>query len=464
MQKSPVIVLLILLLKIHSNAQTLVGGQFNSLVSAKFRIVTSQSSLNNYQGELLSEGTTNEKGEFKCILNLSSEQTVLLFIDQFFYRLWVIPNTNLTIRKDMKSGYDFMGQSEKHNDFLYQAGIMMPYKVPPRISTQSFEPERQIAYLDSIESRRLKLFDQMFENKDVSPVFQSFCKAEIIHFSLFNKSQYPALLKLNGSLKKQDLPVDYYQFWNRFKMFDDSCMSNSYHNSLNDFIEFTARSNLKTNNSDMGEVWKEEFRISDSLLSDHPYTMQIWKTHALLFINRYFDFPVLVQRELENYRKVFPSSVSLGLLKAEWVKKSGNTLTKPDFQLKDQKGNLFNSKDLKGKVIYLDFWGSWCQACLTQMPNSAILQRKFKNRDVVFLFIDFYDTQDKWLTAIEKYKLTGVHLKAEKKDEDLFDKFFGIKEGFPRYALIDKNGVLITTSAPHPNDEKLVAFIEEHLK
>ena len=463
MQKSPVIVLLILLLKTHSNAQTLVGGQFNSQVSAKFKIVTTQSSLNNYQGELLSEGTTNEKGEFKSILNLSAEQPVLLFMGQFFYRLWVIPNATLNIREDIKSGYDFVGPSEKQNDFLYQAGIMMPYKVPARVSNQSFEPERQIEYLDSIESRRLKLFDQMFENKGVSSVFQSFCKAEIIHFSLFNKSQYPALLKLNSSLKKQDLPVNYYQFWSRFKMFDDSCMSNSYHNSLNDLIEFTARKNLKTNYPEMEEIWKEEFRISDSLLSDRPYTMQIWKTHALLFINRYFDFPALVQRELENYRKVFPSSISLDLLKAEWVKKNGNTLTKPDFQLMDHNGNLINLKDLKGKVIYVDFWGSWCQACLTQMPNSAILQRKFKNRDVVFLFVDFYDTHDKWLNAIKKYKLTGVHVKAEKKDEDLFDKYFGIKEGFPRYALIDKNGVLITTSAPHPNDEKLVALIEQHL-
>jgi hypothetical protein len=54
-------------------------------------------------------------------------------------------------------------------------------------------------------------------------------------------------------------------------------------------------------------------------------------------------------------------------------------------------------------------------------------------------------------------------VKAEKEDEDYFEKIFGISQGFPRYALVDKSGRLVTTAAPHPGDEGIYLFIEKYL-
>lgn len=136
----------------------------------------------------------------------------------------------------------------------------------------------------------------------------------------------------------------------------------------------------------------------------------------------------------------------------------------PDFMLKDASWELFDIKSLRSKVVYLDFWGSWCKPCLAQMPNSAIVQNKFKGKDVAFLFIDFYETNKKWLKTIKERKLKGIHVKAEKADEQYFDGTFGVKQCFPRYALLDKNGTLITSSAPHPNDEDAVLLIDKYLK
>ena len=97
------------------------------------------------------------------------------------------------------------------------------------------------------------------------------------------------------------------------------------------------------------------------------------------------------------------------------------------------------------------------------MPHAAQLKEKLKGKDVVFLYLNFYDTQQKWLTAIKKYAIGGTHLKAEKTDEEYFDKVFKINQGFPRYALINKKGSLVTISAPPPNDPAAYNLIIKHL-
>lgn len=453
------------LLVIGTFGQTVIKGDLSSLPSSEYRIVTNQSSLNDYKGDLMFEGKTNDKGEFNALINLNSEQPVELFIDRFFFRLWIIPNTTLIIHQGSENEYSFSGQSEKQNTFFFQSGIMMPYTVPPTINSKTFEPKKQFNYLDSIETKRRLLFDKMFITSKASSKFDSYSEAEISHFSTYNKSQYPSkYVHIEKTLKVQDIPDNYYDFWTKFKFHEDSCLSGSYQNSLRDYIEFTSRKKNGINDDDKEKLFSEEFKTIDLLLSDRPFTMQKQKTDALLFLIRYVDFPTLTQTEIENYSKSFPLSSSLELIRKEWNKKNRNVLTVPSFKLRDVKGNTLDIKDLRGKVVYIDFWGSWCKACLEQMPNSAIVQRKFTNKDVIFLFIDFYDTNEKWLKAIKQRKLSGFHLKAEKKDEEYFDNLFGINQGFPRYALIDKNGVLITASAPHPNDEKLTAFIEQYLK
>ncbi|GAB3162670.1 TlpA family protein disulfide reductase [Telluribacter humicola] len=59
--------------------------------------------------------------------------------------------------------------------------------------------------------------------------------------------------------------------------------------------------------------------------------------------------------------------------------------------LADAKGNKLTLDDIKkrhaGKVIYLDFWASWCAPCRAAMPASAGLREGLKNKQVVFVYL-----------------------------------------------------------------------------
>lgn len=60
-----------------------------------------------------------------------------------------------------------------------------------------------------------------------------------------------------------------------------------------------------------------------------------------------------------------------------------------DLRFKDQKGNIVTLNELKGKVVFLNFWATWCPPCLAEMPSINKLYEQYKsNNNVVFIMID----------------------------------------------------------------------------
>jgi thiol-disulfide isomerase/thioredoxin len=459
-------IILFSLVLFNGFGQTIIKGNFNSWPSTDFRIVFKQSSLNDFKGEVLASGRTNEKGEFSSSFQLNTEEPIALFISNKYFRLWAIPHTNLTIDETDKNAYNFSGQAAVQNNFLFRAGMMTPGAVSPTVTTDKFAPQKQIAHLDSIEQKRWDLYKTSFDGRQISKAFVAYCKGEITHFSNFYKNQY-ILQNVFGPrrIKQDEIPSDYYHFWDKFELLSDNCLSDFYRNSLVDYIGYlaTKRLNLFNEYPDREKYSITEHELIDSILANLPLTRERIKGENLIFSINYFDLPQLVETQFGNYKKEFPGSEYSKVIQKKWDRKNKNTRSVPDFVLKDASGKPFDIKSIRGKVVYIDFWGSWCKACLTQMPNSIALQQKYKDKEVAFLFIDFYDTKEKWLKAIKDKKISGIHIKAEKEDEKYFNEKFGIDEGFPRYALLDKKGVLITSAAPHPNDKAIISLIDSYL-
>ncbi len=139
----------------------------------------------------------------------------------------------------------------------------------------------------------------------------------------------------------------------------------------------------------------------------------------------------------------------------------------PDFTLADASGKKVALRDFRGKVVYLDFWATWCAPCLAEMPASQELRRKFAGRDVVFLYVSL-DAQaadwQKYLAAKVVAGANAVHLH----DGGAFDgpapRAFNV-QSIPSYWLIGRDGRIISNHPPRPSTSPAIDnALEEALK
>ena len=93
--------------------------------------------------------------------------------------------------------------------------------------------------------------------------------------------------------------------------------------------------------------------------------------------------------EEERYKDFFSS---LG------IQKINPPVKAKDFTLEDLKGSAVSLKDFQGKVVFLNFWATWCGFCRKEMPSIERLWQKFKEEDFVILAVDFEEGGD-WVRS-----------------------------------------------------------------
>ena len=87
------------------------------------------------------------------------------------------------------------------------------------------------------------------------------------------------------------------------------------------------------------------------------------------------------------------------------IVKIDEKLTAPSFRLKDLNGKEVKLEDYRGKIVFLNFWATWCQPCRTEMPSMEKLYTEFKDRDFTMLAVDLQEGTKKVRTFKEKFKL-----------------------------------------------------------
>jgi thiol-disulfide isomerase/thioredoxin len=112
----------------------------------------------------------------------------------------------------------------------------------------------------------------------------------------------------------------------------------------------------------------------------------------------------------------------------------------PDFSVKDFQGREISSTDLRGKVVLIDFWATWCQPCKKEMPGYQKLAERYGPSGftvIGFKFDTMMDTEDPMLFA----KKIGVRYPLAVAADDLKQKFGGV-QGLPTTLMYDRQGIL----------------------
>src|ERR1700747_820103 len=114
----------------------------------------------------------------------------------------------------------------------------------------------------------------------------------------------------------------------------------------------------------------------------------------------------------------------------------------PEFSVKDLQGRELTSADLRGKVVLVDFWATWCQPCKKEMPGYQKLADGYGPRGLVVIGFKF-DTMRDMEDPLQFARGIGVRYPLAVATDDVKQRFGGI-EGLPTTILYDRKGILRT--------------------
>ncbi|MBE0652038.1 MAG: TlpA family protein disulfide reductase [Bacteroidales bacterium] len=319
------------------------------------------------------------------------------------------------------------------------------------------------------------ILDSLYQSKAVSDTFYQY-----YNYLLRRKEAEASIFDYLYSRKKVDASV------NDFNYADENNhvvqISSLYHGFFNDsLIHYISYDRLV-----QGFIWdilckaknvkvyrgtnriysdtRTVFDNIDTLKNIPPETKNLLRFYSLESIIE--DFPVEdIQKYLSKYTQLTHDSI-----KAHYLIKKNNLdfKTSNDLLLKNEQGTQLTFKDLlkqyKGKVIYVDFWASWCEPCRRSMPAAKKLREAYKNKKVAFVYLAKNDQDNAWKKAIRRTETNYlgenyfiVNSTVSKILEEW--KVYSI----PRYMIFDKKGHLVYKNAPGPGSEAIRKILDKYL-
>jgi thiol-disulfide isomerase/thioredoxin len=116
-----------------------------------------------------------------------------------------------------------------------------------------------------------------------------------------------------------------------------------------------------------------------------------------------------------------------------------------DFAMEDMNGNDVEFASLKGKVVLLNFWATWCVPCLIEIPWFVEFSDQYKDEGLVVVGVSVDDTADKIQAFAAQYDVTYPMLVGLGRED--FQESYGPIWGVPMTFFVDREGTLCRTHA-----------------
>lgn len=274
------------------------------------------------------------------------------------------------------------------------------------------------------------------------------------------------------------VPGDYYDFLANFNMNDENAMMSSmYYRFIHEYYNYITNYNLREDSADILKEYYEskEYNAAYSMIerqirqNSAGFVQKVLLTKLYSFflewndidLFEYFYKPELVGRD--DFNKLLDEQYQSLKIQIENPQigraiNLHNHVTNTNLDILD---SIIDSNFKK--ILYIDFWAPWCGPCISEIPYIKNIQKEFKDKDIVFIFLASRCTDKSWKATISENQLVGEHYLLTDDQYAFLSERFKFT-GIPHYLIINKKGGVAYSNAPRPSEkEKLIKVLNELL-
>ncbi|MFT3746680.1 MAG: TlpA disulfide reductase family protein [Agriterribacter sp.] len=364
-------------------------------------------------------------------------------------------------------------------ELLYPGSLIMRYKndTTATLLQKHVEEDKQV---------RLNVFKLLYEQKKIDKAFYDFIMLTLdyYHASLISEviaGKYAAtMLEKDNPFYKPVFPADLGLLWEKIykqypvnnplalRTFGYSDKFNTY---AGDYIsgylswQKNKQSSLPTQPADPAADMKEMFiRIQNNMQSSVAEFVQADLLYSSLRLEENYKALGLL---FNDFKRRYPQSAYTAFIqpladKAIAYDKKVNQAFTPEQKIIPDYASVSSFRDLmllfKGKMVYIEFWATWCITCKDQFEHEAELHKYLQSKGVEHLFIsvDAENKESEWKELIKYFDLKGNHIKANERLIRDLSKIFWNGKGYalPLYVIIDADGKIAEPDALAPAERK----------
>ncbi len=210
------------------------------------------------------------------------------------------------------------------------------------------------------------------------------------------------------------------------------------------------QSAMSTGNTSEAEKAKIDYMAM--IENNKVYTKNFVKEHANSVVSPYITLVQLSSQmdgaELDSIASKFAPELSTSeyVIKLKEIideqKKTAIGAEAPDFTMNNTEDKPVQLSSLRGKVVLVDFWASWCGPCRQENPNVVKLYQQYKDKGFEILGVSLDRTKEEWVKAIKDDNLNWIHVSDLQYWQNSAARLYGVN-AIPQSFLLDKDGKII---------------------
>ncbi|MFK8104677.1 MAG: TlpA family protein disulfide reductase [Saprospiraceae bacterium] len=327
---------------------------------------------------------------------------------------------------------DFPRELNQFKTLQYKKGTYW-YSVDKKMDDlmQSFLPEsfsKKILLRKEKALAALDFYDRNHPDK-LSDNFKAYMTTEIYYEWAYHMLLYGTVFKGKHQIKAQ-----FFEFLESVPLQADQLGSYYYREFLMAYFNYLHLKSDVTTNPYVGQ-----YKLASDILIDQPLAFVQSELIARAFKKK------MINPMLPHYDDYLKTSVY-----ADYDQKITQVFQKaikqhtgspaPSFQVKDIEGNPVDLAQYKGKIVYLNFWASWCRPCIQKMNTMKVFRDELAAEGIVTIYVSLDKDERKWRNAIEIHDFQGIQVLASQQQNTVdLSAAYDIK-ALPQYFIIGKNG------------------------